>query len=819
MPTAESALAELAATIAERAIIPTSEALDILESHLGTENAWPMLEAALDEPCWSAEFTTISDHLLHLPTLADGRVFTHRLTDAEVTADEIDLTRDAPPLVRALTVGFLGVLAAQPIATADAGPPRRLDLPAEPDEVQVLRLPPGSLAGAGLVPGTLLALRVTFVPGRLPTTRPGRLPTTEPGHLPTTEPEPIRSMSPAALLPNSEAVRLTIDVLSDEPTGTDFADAFTAERGKVEDWVEIEDMIMRTLLHHPDLLRQPSQPISESLASVGVDEDVLFLCPLDEDITSKLREMRVNDFAQTYRLSKPQATALTDAIIWLIAREKASGGVDADAAGVPESDLLEAINTALGDPRWTIVLADEALRDPATPHALAALAQVPATGGQSRASRGHRRYLAGRAAEALGRPLEAAAHYRAANQLVDIPDALLHLAGIECDRGDFTAAGALLDRAQANPSHPLNRRVRDVLAYRKATTPQRTLGRNERCWCRSGLKSKMCHGRPGTTGPLAERARSLNARLVWFLTDSAHSIVARLLDVASEAAGDVELPDDELGQWLIDVIAVEGGAMRRFREMRGELLPADERELLDSWLTTSRALYEVTDAAAGEWFELRHVVTGEVTRVIDDFRAPRLGRGDLVCARVAPMAGSTEGFAMVKVQPGERDTWLRMLANDPNPAQLAQLWASGYAEPIELTVEGHPREVWIGLLTTDDPAALASQLDTLFADHGDNSWDFSERVTAPSGLAVWTEPVTLDLIDNDLTVVARSEQRYEITLAKLDGLPAELNEIAFYPSDAPTFVHPIRGAYEDEEEWPFDLDDEGLDDEGLGDEG
>ena len=166
MPTVESALAELAAAVAERAAIPAAETLGILQAHLGTDNGWSILQAACLEPRWSAHFTVASDQLVHLPALVAGRVFTHRLTVAEVAADEINLTRDAPPLVRALTDGFCGVLVGDPL-TATVGIASRLDVP-DAEDVQVLRLAPGSLARAGLEPGTLLTLRATFAP-QIPT--------------------------------------------------------------------------------------------------------------------------------------------------------------------------------------------------------------------------------------------------------------------------------------------------------------------------------------------------------------------------------------------------------------------------------------------------------------------------------------------------------------------------------------------------------------------------------------------------------------------------------------------------------------------------
>ncbi len=68
---------------------------------------------------------------------------------------------------------------------------------------------------------------------------------------------------------------------------------------------------------------------------------------------------------------------------------------------------------------------------------------------------------------------------------------LLSLAASHSDRGDAERGLALLRRAGAEPDHPL---VRVAPGAARARKPRRDLGRNEACWCGSGLKAhKKCH--------------------------------------------------------------------------------------------------------------------------------------------------------------------------------------------------------------------------------------------------------------------------------------------------------------------------------------
>ena len=120
--------------------------------------------------------------------------------------------------------------------------------------------------------------------------------------------------------------------------------------------------------------------------------------------------------------------------------------------------------------------------------------------------------------------------------------------------------------------------------------PRRDLGRNEPCWCGSGRKYKKCHlGREQL--PLAERADWLYAKAA----QHARSPVGDdlLAEVGYERCRLRRDPSHDLPEALdagmadplvMDVVLFEGGAFAEFLQVRGSLLPDDERLLAEQWL-------------------------------------------------------------------------------------------------------------------------------------------------------------------------------------------------------------------------------------------
>ena len=96
-----------------------------------------------------------------------------------------------------------------------------------------------------------------------------------------------------------------------------------------------------------------------------------------------------------------------------------------------------------------------------------------------------------------------------------------------------------------------------------------------------------------------------------------------LAEVAYERGRYVD-PDDgelELADPLpIDVVLFEGGAFEDFLQMRGSLLPDDERLLAEQWLLVERSVFEVEQVQPGHGVTVRDVRTGDTHEVRE--RAP-----------------------------------------------------------------------------------------------------------------------------------------------------------------------------------------------------
>ncbi|NKE29433.1 SEC-C domain-containing protein, partial [Mycobacterium tuberculosis] len=148
--------------------------------------------------------------------------------------------------------------------------------------------------------------------------------------------------------------------------------------------------------------------------------------------------------------------------------------------------------------------------------------------------------------------------------------------------------------------------------------PRRDLGRNEACWCGSGRKYKKCHlGREAL--PLAERVDWLYAKA------SQHALsgdwTGLLAEVSYERFRYADSDDEDAlaaalaDPLVLDAVLFEGGAFAEFLEVRGSLLPDDERLLAEQWLLVERSVFEVEHVQPGEGVIVRDVRTGDTHEV------------------------------------------------------------------------------------------------------------------------------------------------------------------------------------------------------------
>ena len=217
------------------------------------------------------------------------------------------------------------------------------------------------------------------------------------------------------------------------------------------------------------------------------------------------------------------------------------------------------------------------------------------------------------------------------------------LAGFAADRGDAAEAARLLRAGGIRPDDErhgagLWAEIEPFLARPKATA-----GRNDPCPCGSGRKYKACHlGREVV--PLADRAAWLYRKASRFAAEhlgGEHGGLAMTL--VDAAGGGRELLSQVIDTELVyDVTLDEAGALHRFLERRGALLPDDERELASLWLIADRALYRVDDQGR-DHLVLTDLATDEPVR-IDGVRGMRLDAGSHVMARLVPVGDRLVSF-------------------------------------------------------------------------------------------------------------------------------------------------------------------------------
>lgn len=238
-------------------------------------------------------------------------------------------------------------------------------------------------------------------------------------------------------------------------------------------------------------------------------------------------------------------------------------------------------------------------------------------------------FLRSRVAEWHGDAVAQEASLDAAARSSQQPAALVDAAWFASDRGDARAAVALLRAAHVPADDP------DLqLLARYTAGGSHLVGRNDPCWCGSGRKHKHCCMRLNGHD-LESRAAWLHAKAVSFLQRPPQR--AALLAVATASAG-VTTPDDAPARVIAaacdatvtELCLFEGGALQRFIDQRGALLPEDELELAQRWAIARHRIWEVLADGA----TLRDAVSGH-QRALDDASAAKVPPSGLVLAVVA----------------------------------------------------------------------------------------------------------------------------------------------------------------------------------------
>jgi len=679
----------------------------------------------------------VDDRWVWLPAVLAGRVFTHRVSADESIHEVLTVTPDLDPITTLCEHERYqrfadGSTARVVLAGYDDELLEERDIPAEAiDSAGALLLDPGTLAKLGVAEGDTVGLRLTA--------------------------DGLALDRVDVVTRQTAGVRLAATLDEDEPT------FFAAAAGAA-------------CVADPALFTDPLPPLSEIVEDYGLAHRGEWLAPSGFDFDRWQFERRCELLAERYGLDLDDALSLTSLVemydrVSLLLIEANDEGEANEGPAIDSADdaddadgVAGELGAALADPLLAELLVAETVggagRGPAAALGLFAEMLEPRV---PRAARVACRWLGAVALERIGDIEEAERELLAAESMdADWPLPLIDLARIASDRGDVERGLGLLRRAGAGPDHPMVELLQAHWAE-----PRRDLGRNDPCWCGSGRKYKKCHlGRERLA--LAERVNWLYAKAIQYaqiagwrdlLAKVGYERYRHTHDVPEALAAGMADP------LVIDAVLFEGGAFAEFLEVRGSLLPDDERLLAEQWLLVDRSVFEVERVNPGENITVRDVRNGDVHEVRERTASRQLKAGQLICARVVPAGDSMQFFGGVEpISLYERDRLIELLDSEPDPAELVSELSRKFAPPTLTNTEGDPLAICEATVRVDDADGLAAALDETYdRAHGEAS-RWHEHVTS-HGMPHIRAALVRD--DDTLRIETNSEKRMDRVLATL----------------------------------------------------
>ena len=694
---------------------------------------WNMLE--MDCPARQL----VDDRWVWLPALLAGRVFTHRISADESAHDILTVTPDLSPIAtlcdheryRRLADGSAAhvVLAGYEAELLDERgvPPEAID------PAGALLLRPGMLAELGVAVGDTVGLRLT---------KEGLV---------------LERVDVVAQSSAGERLAATLDV--DEPTYFDAA-------------------VWSVCVADPALFTDAVPPLGDIASDYGLAQRGEWLAPTGFNFDAWQFERRCELLADQYDLDLDDALTLAS-LVTLYERaariliEAGDGDETTAAEEPPEIPIADGsfgvvgdLGGHLADPLLAELLVAETVgadRGPAAALGLFAEMLEPRV---PRTARVACKWLRAVALERIG-DIEAAEQELLVAESTD-PDwplPLLDLAHIASDRGDAERGLGLLRRAGVGPDHPL---MELLVAHR--AQPRSDVGRNEPCWCGSGRKYKKCHlGRESLE--LAERVKWLYAKAIQHA--EAGGWRELLAEVGYERYRHTHDPSEALAEGMadplvMDAVLFEGGAFADFLEMRGSLLPDDERLLAEQWLLVDRSVFEIESVKPGQSITVRDVRSGDKHDVHERTASRQLKAGQLICARVVPTGDDMQFFGGVEpISLHERDRLIELLDTEPGPVELVSELSRKFAPAMLTNTEGEPLAMCGATVRLSDPEAIGAALDETYDRVGGEAPRWHENGTSHGMPHV---RATLVCDGDELRIDTNSAERMDRVLATLVGI-------------------------------------------------
>lgn len=510
---------------------------------------------------------------------------------------------------------------------------------------------------------------------------------------------------------------------------------------------QVEAVIWQLMSDDMTLFDEPTAPLSELIAAAGytIENGSIAVAGFDFK-AARLRHF--DDFiASTYELEPAEASAVS-----AFGRLVTAYGADDKPS---EADVPI-------DPLVLAPLHDSYVAEIARKVSEAAIGNFPgdfAAAAEALIRRGGKkvaataRWFAGRAADREGRVLDAERYYEdALSWNRSFEPALLDLANIASVRGDALRAISLLNRLGDGSASSQYSMLQNFLPVARPG-----LSRNAPCWCGSGRKYKQCHLNKVETS-LDDRAKWLYNKAGSFVDDS-DTWGAVIQDLADERAD--YWPDDPdpinralIDGLIIDVVLFEEGGFADFIKRRGELLPADELLLAQQWQLVERSLHEVESVRPGEGLTLRDVRTGDRNDVTERLASRQLKVGEFICARVVPTGSTMQIFGGIEpIALGQREALLELLDDDDlDPADLVDFLSARHAPPSIVTSDGEPLVVCEATFAIDDAATLRRSFGNRYGPSSDDQWRWLVGESVHG---------TIRIVDGELVLNAMNERRFD----------------------------------------------------------
>jgi hypothetical protein len=384
-------------------------------------------------------------------------------------------------------------------------------------------------------------------------------------------------------------------------------------------------------------------------------------------------------------------------------------------------------------------------------------------------------WLLARAAESGGNLLAAEARLHLAVETgAGWPPAVDRLAWYLSDKGEAAEA------AQLWRSIGANRAERELMAAEEfAQRPGNKLGRNEPCWCGSGRKYKLCHLGEPMTAPLPDRVGWLATKAISYLKRHTSRAAPDIL-VVGQARVDGDTSEDWTTRAFadpltLDLVLTEGGWFERFLAERGSILPADEAILATTWAMVDRTIYEVVTARPGHSVTVNDLRSAEEIEVRERSFSHQAVPGQMVCARAVP-DGEGHQFvgAVFEVRAGTEAGLLDIL-DEGDPEAIAAWVARSERPPVMNTREGEAVVFCQAVLDVPDPDTAPQILDGLYeASETGTTWREMFQLNEDDRIL----RATLHLDGPRLKVDTTSEERMDRVLATLKGAIPRLKVVS-----------------------------------------